>query len=192
MCVHEAAAAAPVDATRGRPVEPPGGSNCTGTKDMSVTGSRNCSRGPHVQRKSPLYRFDWKAKVIMACTIAAAFEVVIVLFMVLYWGQIRWLLRKFPCPCDETYQRSGSVHEPLNRDSVITGVTSASTTHEDFAQTEFDSLTGHHGSHDDNGGSHSDSHGDRHGDGPRGQQDMTRVSTVWKLLPCTKVWDIAN
>jgi len=55
--------------------------------------------GPHVQRKSPLYRFDWKAKVIMACTIAAAFEVVIVLFMVLYWGQIRWLLRKFPCPC---------------------------------------------------------------------------------------------
>ncbi|KAI0211546.1 hypothetical protein LSAT2_003649 [Lamellibrachia satsuma] len=115
--------------------------------------------GPHVQRKSPIYRFDWKAKVIMACTIAAAFEVVIVLFMVLYWGQIRWLLRKFPCPCDETYQH-GSVHEPLNRDSLISGVTSTSTTHEDFAHAEFESLTAH-------------SDGDSRSDGHR-DQDITR------------------
>ena len=63
---------------------------------------------------------------------------------------------------DETYQH-GSVHEPLNRDSLISGVTSTSTTHEDFAHTEFESLTAH-------------SDGDSRSDGHR-DQDVTRVST---------------
>ena len=62
--------------------------------------------GPHVVRKRHNERFDWKMKVTMACTIAAAVEIIIVLFMVLYWGQIRWLLRKFACPCVRMVTRS--------------------------------------------------------------------------------------
>ncbi len=42
---------------------------------------------------------DWKTKIIIACTIAAAVEVVIVIFIILYWREIRWTLRKLYCPC---------------------------------------------------------------------------------------------
>ncbi|KAI0211545.1 hypothetical protein LSAT2_003648 [Lamellibrachia satsuma] len=45
LSIHEASAAAAVDTTRGRPMETSGGSNCTGARDNSVIGNRNCSKG---------------------------------------------------------------------------------------------------------------------------------------------------
>ena len=51
---------------------------------------------------SVVYRKDvhhWKTKIIIICTIAAAVEIVIVLFIVMYWREIRWTMRKISCQC---------------------------------------------------------------------------------------------
>ena len=51
---------------------------------------------------SVVYRKDvhhWKTKIIIICTIAAAVEIVIILFIVMYWREIRWTMRKISCQC---------------------------------------------------------------------------------------------
>jgi len=46
-------------------------------------------------------KHHWKVKVIIVCTIAASVEIVIVVFILIYWKDIRWTMRKMYCPCDE-------------------------------------------------------------------------------------------
>ena len=41
----------------------------------------------------------WKVKVIIVCTVVASIEVVIVIFILVYWKEIRWAMRKMHCPC---------------------------------------------------------------------------------------------
>lgn len=43
----------------------------------------------------------WKVKIIIVCTIAASVEIIIVIFILIYWKDIRWTMRKMYCPCDE-------------------------------------------------------------------------------------------
>ena len=43
----------------------------------------------------------WKVKVIIVCTIAASVEALIIVFILIYWKDIRWTMRKMYCPCDE-------------------------------------------------------------------------------------------
>ena len=54
---------------------------------------------PEDTSKEPLAAETWKMHIIMACTVAAAVEMVLVIFIILYWRQIRWTLRKISCPC---------------------------------------------------------------------------------------------
>ena len=42
---------------------------------------------------------NWKNAIIIACTIMASVEIVIVAFMIAHWKKIRWTLRKMNCPC---------------------------------------------------------------------------------------------
>ena len=45
----------------------------------------------------------WKTKIIIGCTVTAAVEILVVIFIVAYWREIRWTLRKFSCPCVSWY-----------------------------------------------------------------------------------------
>lgn len=41
----------------------------------------------------------WKPKIIVTCTIAAAIEIIVIIFIVMYWREIRWTMRKISCTC---------------------------------------------------------------------------------------------
>jgi len=47
----------------------------------------------------PISYDHWKLHIIMGCTVTAAVEFVLIIFIILYWRQIRWTLRKLTCPC---------------------------------------------------------------------------------------------
>lgn len=80
----------------GRNVDWPPEDNCT---DDDITAIE------------PVMYDHWKLHIIMACTVTAAVEFVIIIFIILYWKQIRWTLRKITCPCDDCRQ-----HEAMEPD----------------------------------------------------------------------------
>ncbi|CAD5115710.1 DgyrCDS4655 [Dimorphilus gyrociliatus] len=73
------------------------------------------------KRKEPVERAPidddglwWKSRVIIACTVIASLEIVIVIVMIIYWRQIRFYFTKIHCPCDD-YLYERRMRRELNR-----------------------------------------------------------------------------